>query len=85
MKHSLVMIALTGLLLTVGTGCEKSCDEWFEKDGKDCVEMRQKFFGTYVGTFSANGQTQNIQTTLSTNGNVQRITWDNSQYLELSG
>lgn len=81
-----VMIwAVCGIMLTASTGCEKTCDEWFELEDDDCVEMRDKFFGTYMGTMTFNGQTQNIQTTLSTNGNVQRITWDGSQYFELSG
>lgn len=77
--------AVCGILLTAGTGCEKTCDEWFELEDSDCVEMRDKFFGTYVGTMTSNGQTQNVQTVLTTNGDVQRITWDGSQYLELSG
>lgn len=66
-------------------GCEKTCDEWFELEDGDCVEMREKFYGTYTGTMTSNGQTQNVQTTLSSNGNVQRISWEGTQYFEVTG
>lgn len=83
MKKAMMMFGIAAML--VSTGCEKNCDEWYELEDNDCVEMREKFYGTFVGTVTANGQTQNSSTTLTSNGNVQRITWDGSQYLELSG
>lgn len=45
-----------GMLLTASTGCEKTCDEWFELEDDDCVEMREKFYGTYTGVFSSEGE-----------------------------
>ncbi|MBP9152526.1 MAG: hypothetical protein KBF73_09610 [Flavobacteriales bacterium] len=85
MKKAIMMVGFAAAMLTATTGCKKTCDDWHELEDKDCVEMREKFYGTYVGTMTSNGQTQNISTTLASNGNVQRITWDGSQYLELSG
>jgi len=63
MKSRILMffaIASIGL-----AGCEKTCDEWFELEDGDCVEMREKFYGTYTGTMNSNGQTANGQTVIS--------------------
>lgn len=84
MKQTLLNVSIAISVLCI-SGCTKNCDEWHELEDKDCVEMREKFFGTYIGTATWDGQTYNSSTTLSTNGDVQRITWDDTQYLELSG
>ena len=81
----LILLFVGVTIVTVFNSCQQECDEWYERDGNECVEVRQKFLGTYVGTLTSGGQTQNSMTTLSSNGNVQRITWDGSQYLELTG
>lgn len=29
--------------------CNKECDPWYDAEGKDCVEMREKFMGNWQG------------------------------------
>ena len=71
-----------------GGTCEEGtciCPDWYE--GTSCeIETREKFFGEYIGTITRDGQTQIGSVTLETYaGNVQRITWDGTEYMELSG
>ncbi len=50
-------IILIGSIAFANVGCNEECEEWHE--GDDCVEMREKFFGTYIGVYTQNGQTSN--------------------------
>jgi hypothetical protein len=65
MKKAMMMLGIAAVMLTTTTGCKKTCDDWNELEDKNCVEMRQKFYGTYTGTVTANGQSQNAQTVIS--------------------
>ena len=83
-----VVLALFGMLIIAGTGCKK-CEEWYEKDGNDCVEIRTQYIGTYTGTATTGGQTANAQLTLTTNADgVNRLSFlfdgGASAYLELT-
>jgi len=70
----IMTLAVLGVLLTAATGCQKNCDEWFELDGKNCIELRTKYYGTYTGTATSIGQTVNAQTQFSIyDGDVQRM------------
>lgn len=85
MKNALLILACIGTIVI--SGCNEDCDEWFEKEDKDCIEMREKFYGYYVGVYTQNGQTSNGFIELTEfSGNVQRVKFgDSSNYLELTG
>lgn len=81
------MFGIAATMLISTTGCEENCDEWYELEDKDCVEMREKFYGYYVGVYTQDGQTSNGALELSEfSGNVQRIRLTGSgNYFELTG
>ena len=85
MRNTLLLLACLGTTLI--TGCKEDCDDWFESEDKDCIEMREKFYGYYVGVYTQNGQTSNGFIELSEySGNVQRMRLANSSnYFELTG
>lgn len=87
MKKAMMILSIAATMLTTSTGCKKTCDDWYELEDKDCVEMREKFYGTYVGVYTQNGQTSNGALELSEfSGNVQRIRLTGSgNYFELTG
>ncbi|MCF8276963.1 MAG: hypothetical protein K9J17_09525 [Flavobacteriales bacterium] len=87
MKKAMMMVGIAAVMLTTTTGCKKTCDDWYELEDKDCVEMREKFYGYYVGVYTQNGQTSNGALELSElSGNVQRIRLTgSSNYFELTG
>lgn len=87
MKNALT--ALTIIIMAFSTtGCKLECDEWYEESDGDCVEMREKFFGTYTGTATAAGQTANAQIVISTNSsavnNLNFLLSSGDAYLTLS-
>lgn len=53
MKNLLLLLAASTVLIT---SCKKDCSQWSENDGNDCVEMREKFIGTWSGIFTGTGQ-----------------------------
>jgi hypothetical protein len=78
--------AICGMLLVTSTGCEKTCDEWFELEDGDCVEMREKFYGYYVGVYTGGGQTQNGFIELSKHsGGVDKLSVDGGNTFVLTG
>jgi hypothetical protein len=79
--------AVYGMLLVAATGCEKTCDEWYELEDDNCVEMREKFFGYYAGVYTQNGQTINGAIDLSEySGDVKRLRLSGSNnYFVLTG
>ncbi|MCF8459866.1 MAG: hypothetical protein K9G46_04015 [Flavobacteriales bacterium] len=87
MKKAMMMLGIASVMLTTTTGCKKTCDDWNELEDKDCVEMREKFYGYYVGVYTQNGQTSNGAVELSEySGNVKRIRLTGSgNYFELTG
>ncbi len=87
MKKTIIMMSMAATMLTAVTGCQKTCDEWYELEDKDCVEMREKFYGYYVGVYTQNGQTSNGALELSEySDNVQRIRLTgSSNYFVLTG
>jgi len=81
------MLGIAAAMLTATTGCKKTCDEWHELEDKDCVEMREKFYGYYVGVYTQSGQTSNGFIELSEySGDVMRIRLTGSgNYFEITG
>ncbi len=76
-------LALIGLFALTNIGCNKECDEW--QEGDDCVEMREKFFGDYVGVYTQNGVPSNGGIVLSTHsGGINKL-MATSQTFELTG
>jgi hypothetical protein len=55
--NKLFSLFLIGSIAFANVGCNEECEEWHE--GDDCVEMREKFYGTYIGVYTQNGQTIN--------------------------
>lgn len=62
MKKIMFILAVIAMM---AAGCkdELQCGDWEEVSGDRCVEMREKFYGTYVGT-----------TTISLNGSQTTLT-----------
>lgn len=66
------------------TSCSKECDQWYE--GSSCdIEMRDKFYGVFIGTLTGAGQTQTVSTSITPNSDgVQKLTIDGVAFVELS-
>lgn len=80
-------LLLTAVLAIGFTGCQKTCDEWYELDDNDCIEIRIQYYGTYVGTVTVDGQSLNAYMEIGEySGDVQRlrVEGEGSVYLELS-
>ncbi len=69
------------------TACKKDCGEWEQQDGKDCINMTNKFIGTFVGVLTCGSQTDNIAATITagTNNNYTLIFDGGDFYAELTG
>ncbi len=73
------------------SGCKKNCDKWYELENKECVEIREVFYGTYLGSaVTSDGQiAPDLNMTISSySGNIQRLSCEESGvsfYLELTG
>jgi hypothetical protein len=85
MKKMILSVSIAAAMLTAVTGCKPTCNEWYEADGVKCVEMREKFYGTYVGTATAGGQTQNWSTAISSHNEINKMTLNGTNYVELTG
>lgn len=78
-------ILLAIIAIATFTGCQKDCGQWYEKDGKDCVSMREKFYGTYLGVLTVNGNSQNTATVLEPHTDESKMIWDSDLYVVLTG
>lgn len=53
-KKGLLLLSLINLMLLA---CNKKCDEWHDGDAGNCVAMREKFIGTWIGGTTASSST----------------------------
>ena len=81
MKNLIIIAFIAAATLT---SCKKDCGQWYDTDGKYCIDMRTKFYGTYLGTFTIGGQTTNNSTLFSVHGEEGKMYWDNDQYVVLT-
>ena len=59
--NKLIIFVLSIVLIT---SCSKECDQWYE--GSNCdIEMRDKFYGVFIGTLTGAGQTQTVSTSIT--------------------
>lgn len=65
MKSKLALSVFFSLMMLSISGCKLECDEWYEAQDGECVEIREQFYGTYTGTVTSNGQSANGQTVIS--------------------
>ena len=79
------MIILALIATATITGCKKECGQWYEPEGKNCTDMRNKFYGTYLGVTVFDGQFTNTSTTLTANNDEGVINWDSDLVLKLTG
>ena len=79
--NKLIIFVLSIVLIT---SCSKECDQWYE--GSNCdIEMRDKFYGVFIGTLTGAGQTQTVSTSITPSSDgVQKLTIDGMAYVELS-
>ena len=85
MKKMILSVSIAAAMLTAVTGCKPTCNEWYEADGVKCVEMREKFYGTYVGTATSDGQTQNWSAQLTAHNEINKLILNGTNYIELTG
>ncbi|MCF8465625.1 MAG: hypothetical protein K9G41_12335 [Flavobacteriales bacterium] len=85
MKRTLMILGFIASALTALNGCQANCDEWYEADGLKCIEMREKFYGTYVGTATTDGQTQNWSAQLSAHNEIDKVVLNGTNYIQLTG
>jgi len=53
--NKFLSLFIFGSLTLANVGCNEECEDWYE--GDDCeIEMRQKFVGSYLGTWTQDGQ-----------------------------
>lgn len=81
----MMMVGIAVAMLTSTIGCKPNCNEWYEADGLKCIEMREKFYGTYVGTATSNGQTQNWSAQLSAHNEIDKVILNGTNYIQLTG
>lgn len=82
MKNLIIIAFIAAATLT---SCQKECGEWYDTEDKNCVDMRNKFIGTYNGTFTIGGQASANSTDFSIHPTEKTMFWDGAQYVVLTG
>ena len=79
-----IIVFVLAVVLLGSCTKDKDCDQWYE--GSNCdVEMREKFYGIYIGTIYGAGTSQAVSTSITPGSNgAQKLKIDGMADAELS-